>query len=392
MAFALGALAATGCDRGVGSYPKEPGEPPRLVAVRIGPGATPCPEPAPGGEPCLRDVILQPTFVLQFDRPLAPSSVARSNYAIRSGSVPGELAFELPRVDPVESTVVFTLSEPLLPQTEYSLHVRAAERAADRLAAFDGVPFRGEVVVRFTTGPDDGRRETDNDPLATALGADLGCRAVQILAGGCAGTQCHGDVRRDVAPEALAPPAMGLSLISNEAIAATAIRRAAVQVQLASDPGGTGGTTSDFPHGLPLIEPGSSARSYLLYKILRDPRRVAPNASGVVELPPPVESLRVAPPGFDPLARTAAELARVIPGAPMPHDVLPPEPDAGVYAPTSLENVRVLRAWIDKGAPPCVTTPASGSDAGVADTGAGGGDTGGDAADDTGGDAAEDSG
>lgn len=384
--------ASAGCDRGTGSYPKADGDPPRLVAIRIGPGATPCPDAAPG-DLCLREVILQPTFVLQFDRPLAPSSVARTNYTIRSGSIADEITFQLPRVDPVESTVVFTLDAPLLPQTQYELHVRASDRPADRLASFDGTPFRGEAVVRFTTGGDDGRRETDNDPLATAIGADLGCRAVEILAAGCVGSQCHGDTRRDVDAGALAAPAMGLSLLSYEAIGATAINRAAVQVQLATDPGGTGGATTDFPRGLPLIEPGSSARSYLLYKMLRDPRRTAPkNAAGVVQLPPPVEALRVAPDGYDPFPRAAEELARVIPGAPMPHDVLPPEPDAGVYEPTSIENLRVLRAWIDRGALPCGAAPDAGVDA--ADTGSGtdAADTssGTDAADDAVGDAVED--
>jgi len=311
-------------------------------------------------------VNLRPLFVVQFDRIMALSSGARTNFKITSGTS-GNLEFIQPRVDPVERTVVFALgpgADPLQPNTEYRLIIEDSKRAADRLAAFDGAPFEGREVIRFTTGTDP-TAQTSNDPQAVDA-----CAAVRALQAKCSGAACHGfdPTGRTRGPTA---PAMGLSLVSDDAIDKTAKNRAAVLVQLASEPGGTGEASTKFPYGLPLIAPGASSRSFLLYKILIDSRRKAPlSPSGAVAIPPPHPDLALENPPADPFVRMAAELHARVPGAPMPHDELAPEPGHPGYGPMLLDEVRILRRWIDDGARPCVGTMAGG-DAGT-DVGADG--------------------
>lgn len=305
------------------------GPTPELVAVRVGNG-TRC-APKPGDAFCVSDVNLRPLVVLQFDRIMAVSSSSRANFKIVSGTS-GNLAFIQPRVDPVERTIVFTLATPLAADTEYRLLIEDSKRPADRLAAFDGAPFEGRAVVRFTTGKD-ATEQTDVDPQRVDA-----CAAVATLKDRCGNAACHGPRETH--------PAMGLSLDRWESIFDTAINHGSKLVQQATEPAGTGEGSRRFPAGLPIIAPGASGRSFLLFKILMDPRRTGPDG-------PPHPSLALdTATATDPFARTAAELAQRVPGAPMPRDL----------DPLPVESLRVLRRWIDDGAKAC---GASSSDAGI---------------------------
>lgn len=294
-------------------------------------------------------MTLQPLVVLQFDRALARSSVARANYTIASGSNK-DLDFKQIRVDPVDRTVVFTLETPLLPSTDYKLIVRAADREADRLAAYDGTPFEGTYTISFSTASSAGAVETDIDPVAVDA-----CHTVTTLQATCFGSACHGD--RDSA----GPPAMGLSFASSAAVQATAVGKAASEVQIAAAPR-TGSPNAPFPYGMQLVAPNESAASFLLYKILMDPRLRDEGLDP--DQPYPPLSIASAPLTPRRLQQLGQELSKVIPGAPMPHPDLVPDPSAEPYKPLGLKEVRLLRAWIDRGAPPCL---APGADAGSPD-------------------------
>jgi hypothetical protein len=304
-------------------------------------------------------VVLQPLVVLQFDRILSRGSVARANYAIVSGTSK-DLSFKQIRVDPVERAVIFSLEEALLPSVEYKLVIRAAEREADRLAAYDGTPFEGTYTIAFDTRPSStpAEAETDIDPG----GADP-CGALKILQGSCAGARCHGET---VAGDAA--PAMGLSFASNAAIQATALGKAASEVQSAAGPR-VGSSGAPFPYGMQLIAPNDSASSFLLYKILmdtnlRDSKLLGPGDAY------PINTAAQAPLTPQRMKEVGAELSRVIPGAPMPHPSLPPDDELSLspYEPLTLANVRLLRAWIDRGAPACgIATGDAGTSDGATD-------------------------
>lgn len=290
--------------------------------------------------------------MLQFDRIMAATSNSPLNFRVGSGPIEN-LAGLQGRVDPVERTVVFSLGADLLPNTEYRLIVENSGRAGLQLAAFDGAPFVGRAIIRFTTGAAAGLVQADNDPEPVDP-----CGAVNALGGSaCTGATCHGDDRRDVAVgDKRTPPAMGLSLVSYEAIEETAIGHTSVLVQLATEPGGTGETPSAFPYGLPIIDAaakgssGNSARSFLIYKLLMaEPVHGGDGGTPVNGSHPQLELPR---PSADPFRRVADELRARVPGAPMPpSDRL------------DLSVVRVIRRWIDGGAPACTATGDAGVDA-----------------------------
>lgn len=256
---------------------------------------------------------------LRFDRPLRATSESRANYTFGSNAATN-LSFARIRVDPVDNSVVLKPEQALVGGVEYVLRIAAAERDLDRLASFDGTAFAGAAEVRFTTGSAEPTEPPFDDPVDA-------CAAIDLFAGCSGGSACHGGEN----------PALGLSLVSHEAIAATAIGRQALEVQLPPQPAGPGTVSPHFPYGLPLIPAGTnsfgSARSYLFYKILLDPRRAETRA-------------------------IAAELAGRIPGDPMP-----PPP----FAALTIEQVRTLRTWIDQGGPAPTGPCTSGGDAGPAD-------------------------
>lgn len=300
----------------------------------------------------------QPLIVLTFDRPLSPSSEFRDNYSIVSGSS-GNLAFKRVRVDPVERAAVLALADTtvagpdarLAANTEYRLVIKSSDDPRNYLASYEGAKLEGEVIVRFTTRAAAGEEETRLDPAPVDA-----CESIKILASKCSGDRCHGANN--------VPPAMGLSLVTYDAIAATAIGQRSSLVQTAQHPPpGVGVPSGDFPYGMSIIEKGSSARSFLLYKILMDKRRTATASGNTFTVPeaPGIPGSAVTS-TTDPLVSTAADLGRRIPGSEMPPEFLAGEQTPSGFAPLSLTEVRTLRRWIDEGAPPCTAT---GTDAGV---------------------------
>ena len=300
----------------------------------------------------------QPLIVLTFDRPLAATSVNRDNYAIVSGSS-GNLAFKRVRIDPVERAAVIALADTksagpdvrLAASTEYRLVIKSLADPRARLASYEGAKLEGEIVVRFTTRAAAGDEEKDIDPAPVDA-----CDTIKVLAAKCADAQCHGANG--------VPPVLGLSLLTAEAIEKTAIGQRSSLVQTADHPPpGTGSPSPDFPYGMSIIERGDSSRSFLIYKIMMDKDRTATSSGSAFTVP--------APPGIpegdvtsktDPLVSVANELRRRIPGSEMPPRQIATDPDGTGFGPLSLSELRMIRRWIDQGAPPCGAAP---SDAGV---------------------------
>lgn len=287
---------------------------------------------------------LHPLFVVRFDRILATSSDYRPNFTIRGGAF-ANVTFREIRVDPVAREVVFAIADDLLPHTRYVLHVESAPDPATRLCAIDGAPLAAPVDVPFWTEDVRAPGEIAETELSPDARASDACDAAALLSRSCAGSSCHGGPATVGADGGLvrAAPALGLDLSSSDAIQATAIGRAAVQVAYEATPTGAGQPASlTFPYGLPNIRPGQSAASYLLYKALKRGPTGDPREASAFELA-----------GAPSRAATVADLVAVR-GAGMPHDALPSDPGATTpRGALAWGELRLLRRWIDAGAHPC---------------------------------------
>jgi hypothetical protein len=286
-------------------------------------GAKKCTAPQPGDAFCMVDVGHQPRIVLTFDRPLSQTSDSPRNYSIASGSIES-VAVARARIDPVERAAVLVLDSKLAASTEYRLIIKSDPDPRYRLTSIEGVGLDAPIVVRLTTGAMPG--EVDTNPEFTT--ADP-CGAIKLLTSKCTGGPCHGATN--------VAPAMGLSLVTYAAIEATARGKGSALVQTAQHPPPGSVPSNDFPYGLSIVEPGSSARSFLIYKLMMDDSREEPFAS------------------------VAKDLRRRIPGSEMPPRTLAGGDPSG-FGPLPVDELRQIRRWIDDGAKDC---PDPGGDAGA---------------------------
>ncbi len=277
---------------------------------------------------------------------MAPSSSARTNISIASHSIPS-VDFALERVDPVERAIVFVLAAPLHVDETYVLKIHPSADPRSTLAAFDGAPFEGTVSITFHT------KATVDPPAKLDTAVDPCLVIDNIFFAACTGSCCHG--------AGSSPAAMGLNLLADSMVRSTAIGHESVQVQDQSAPNGPGTLQPrNFPYGMPIISPGSSAASYLMYKVLL----AAPDSS--------VKTLKDS--SLDPLvgdtkedlgALFFRELRSRMVGGGMPEHFLKDEPESGkvcsqsqldadkVRKPLTWEQVQQIRQWIDEGALSC---------------------------------------
>ena len=319
------------------------------------------------------------------------SSASRANFALGSGSFPN-VELLTPRVDPIERAVIFSATAPLEKNTQYNLQIHSGG-GTNALVAFDGAEFEGSTLIVFTTADDDDVTVEDADtPLPTKQDHDrLACHAYSILSNpsNCTGTYCHGG--GDYFEAGNTQPVMGLSFFFPAAgadpIQLTAVGHPSVEAQ---DPSNVGGTPTlqprNFPVGMAIVEPGASAASYLMYKILM--RYPTPGSSpAAAYMDPTVPDLP------HPGETTADDLATRMFGQPMPDPQRATEPNGGPNHTVEWSDRAILRRWIDDGAQACPCAridentygckgaPGSdaGADAGDADATAETGDAGADA-------------
>ena len=225
------AMAATGCDVGVG-----------LDAVGEGPQITST-SPAAGDW----DVARNAAFFVGFDRLLLPQSVSRATVRVHSGE---RQALVSVRFDPVDRMIVAVPFDRrrLEPRVTYRLVVEDVRDLADRrLSDTVTVPFRtGSSLARASRPPDVAYAEV-----------------APIFADSCVGSGCHGG------PD----PAVGLDLSSPDGIRSSALGVPSSQIR-AGTAGSEGAVGSVTLAGLPIIDVaaggGQPARSYLVYKLIGD--------------------------------------------------------------------------------------------------------------------------
>lgn len=181
---------------------------------------------------------------IALDRRLSPWSVDRASVSLTSGNV-GEWTF--PSTDPTRNELVIELARPLLPETSYVITLRALE-------ALDGRVLAADRQLLVTSND-----ETELPPRPTFGEA---AQVLELLRARCAGSGCHDATSR----------ASGLVLDGPDGIAETAIGQPATEVALnvGIDARATG------LWGLPIIAANGQSTSvgfsYLIYKVLGDPR------------------------------------------------------------------------------------------------------------------------
>jgi hypothetical protein len=288
----------------------------------------------------------------RFDRFLLPASINRQAIAIYTGTPDNRVGNQLlldapaPVYDVVERVVTVTLGEGefLQPHTLYTVELLVrGEGQPYGFRAFDGAPLEpGATPLRFSfytssLNPED---LPATDPNAVEPDPEFTCSDILLWfgtgtnQGQC--TACH------EGPEA----AMGLELLDGSDILSTAWERAAHQ----TDVGGVTGQTFEDPRrfgvGMPRIDPKQPNNSYLLYKLLINPRnfRRSPTEDDVCETAHPVAL------GQDDCVPSDAEIERLrewfVRGEPMPFDSWS-APGASLYR----SKLRGIQSWIRAGAP-----------------------------------------
>ncbi len=254
-------LAASGCDVVLA----RPSSGPRIVSTTPADGAT--------------DVDRRAQIRIEFDRRLAPSSVAVDSARLYSGGRSVGLATT---IDVIRPALVLRPRSTLDPEATYVLEVDALRDLDGNLGAEpDPSEFHAGTAREGVPAPDEIPFE----------------RVGPIFEARCATSRCH----------AGAAPVLGLDLSRAESIRRTAIGVPASEVR--RPVAGAAASSAPALTGLAIIDVSAAARSYLVYKILGDPHvRGSP-------MPPPVGE------GGEG-ALTAAEVELVVAwiagGAPLP--------------------------------------------------------------------------
>jgi hypothetical protein len=256
-AAALALACATGCD--IGGPPVAETQGPELHVLGTFPengAGTDCPLDAPPECGVPRDTPIE----IRFDRFLLPKTAIRQSIRVTTGARAETVQ---PFYDVVERVAVFRVSTggSLLPGLLY--HVELISPKDDEngfgFRAFDGAPLSkdNDVPLRFS--------------FLTARAAPAPRRAVRnpscfeawtaLDRSGCAKSGCHSG--KD------AP--MGLVLDSGAGLSNTAVGRVAHEADTGPVAGQALVDPLRFGTGMPIVDPGNPATSYLLYKLLVGP-------------------------------------------------------------------------------------------------------------------------
>lgn len=324
------------------------GPPVRVVATNFGGGKT---VPANG------------SVAIAFDRVLHPASVNRQAAVVVEV---GRRPIGNPSVsyDPV--TRILSLSGPnalgtrwLTPGQPYEVLLTNADapETIGGVRAIDGAPIDSSqpTLLAFFAGPEiEDVRARGFDPETEF------CRDVlPIFRQKCSGSTCHGT------PNAGSKPAMSLVLTTSIGVANTALRRVSQEADTGPRAGLGASPGRAFGVDMPIIDPGTPAASWLMYKVMmaRPGERFGPAAAqrggvggggGATATnkrcdgsPGPAPVVVGAP-----LARFApieeeerSRLSDAMLGLPMPY----PDPIGGSENLTH-EELERIRAWIGQGA------------------------------------------
>jgi hypothetical protein len=278
-------------------------------------------------------------IVLQLDRPLLPSTAVRQSVVIYTGSPGVGSPFLQPTYDVVDRQLSFRINGRLEATALYQLRFPIpSSTSGNGLRAFDGAPLQSGRVpneLSFLTSASVAATPTTL-PFVEPTCADV----AGLLTSRCAGSCCHGGDQ----------PAMGLRLDSTSGLEATAIERVAHQTETGSTVGVAFVNPSRFGVSMPIIDPGSAATSYLVYKLLLSPDNLDACSEGSCSFDALPGALSCAPFSVQERERLAAWFVQ---GEAMPI-VAPAVPNGACLPaenrPLDCGAMRALTRWIDRGA------------------------------------------
>jgi len=344
------AAFSSGCDLGPRDVAASHGPPLQLLAsypvdgqgthAPFGSDVT-CDDPTPD---CA--VPTNVTIELRFDRFLLPGGL-NAALSLYSGNPPANGIPLQAEYDMIERVVVYRPLRQLQPNTLYTAQLVSSPSPGQGFWAFDGAPLgEGPVPLRISFGTGNGPR-TEPPPVMPPV--DTCETMTHGPLDSC--VNCHATPPSDAhsAPSTRLPP-MGLDLSSSRGLFYTAIRQVAHQSETGNSATGQGlQSPVRFGVQMNIVDPGSPATSYLMYKLLRKPENFAVSedaASCVTGYHFPVSSLDCQPPPEDERVRLREWFAL---GDPMPKDdtstMGEPIPSA-----TTRENLVRISAWIATGA------------------------------------------
>jgi len=287
------------------------------------------------------DVALE----LRFDRFLLPNGL-NGGVSLYSGNPPANgVALDV-SYDLIERVILLRPRRLLQPNTLYTAQIIAYPSPGQGFWAFDRAPLEEAAVpLRFSFSTGRGPRRA---PIPAPLPLDTCETMSQGPFDSC--VSCHA-TRPDAhtSPPSNIPP-MGLDLSSPRGLYYTAIRQVAHETETGDSAASVGLQSPErFGVQMNIVDPGSPATSYLLYKLLRKPEnfRVADERSGCVTgYHPPVSELDCQPPPEDELVRLREWFVL---GDPMPKDGTL---SMGAATPTATtrENLVRISTWIATGA------------------------------------------
>ncbi len=204
-----------------------------------------------------------------FDRPLLPSTAVRQSISIYvNEKAPYTPLFE-PEYDLLTRRVTFRTSNTLLPGVLYQMRLPVPQGASGSgFRAFDGAPLEdGPVRTKSAFFTADGPAER---PASPSFAEPTCAQVIELFNQTCVSSCCHG---RD-------NPAMGLALDSADSVADGAVLRVAHQTETGNTWGVSFPNPLRFGVSMRRIDPRSSFSSYLVYKLLLDPRNAEPCGEG----------------------------------------------------------------------------------------------------------------
>ena len=220
------------------------------------------------------------SLTFRFDRLIDPATANRQAIRVYTGDpnafpgYPFEVAY-----DPVERVVEYRMPSgyAFAPHTLYRMELVVPDKADDfGIRAFDGAPLAEADIALQTSF------FTADDPVAlvadpTPTCADVVEHVFSDELGGCASGQCHRSFGNSLGSMDLLGPPYGLWLDGRANLAASAIGRIAHETELGDESGGIPAEKSArFGVRMALIDPGNPGGSYLLYKLLRNPKNFGP--------------------------------------------------------------------------------------------------------------------
>jgi hypothetical protein len=342
-----------------------------------------------GGVEVTTGVPISASLVIRFNRFLLPTKVARQSLCIRPALDDIQSAdqcgdplppFEAVEYNPVNQTATYRLAEgvSLAADTRYRVTIFVSEDLAQSgFFGFDGAPLDRRYVFDFETGPassavpevlpgqdaycaafncffecqgsttcEDGCRPLCVEPTCGNRGSLVGGNPAYVFQS-CAFGSCHARLPGQTNATEIA---MGLDLLSPGGLEQTAIGKTAHATQQ-----GEAATIEDdnparFGRAMPIVDPGNSGNSYLMYKLLANPLNYLRTSDGIL-----------ADEDGNDYSAFGGEIDRlrktVVVGLPMPAQQGKAGPPVGAVAAAidprveaSYERLMQIHAWIVNGA------------------------------------------